>query len=195
MRLDRYGVAALAGATALFIGGASALADDSGGKAGARCDQLLAKIAAKRGVSPEQLKADIQARLLARIDAAENAGKITGERAAQLRQRVSEGSLCRVGKRAGAHLAAHGMIRAAAAFLGLDREQLRAQLPGTSLAALAAKQGKSVDALEAAMVAPAKERLAKAVANGRITQERADAALARLQELAGRLAVKVFPAG
>ena len=70
----------------------------------------------------------------------------------------------------------------------LDREELRAQLPGTSLAALAEKQGKSVSSLEAAMVAPAKARLAKAVANGKLTQARADAVLDRLETAADRLA-------
>ena len=87
------------------------------------------------------------------------------------------------------------MLSAASDFLRLDRAELRAQLPGSSLAALAEKQGKTVSALEAAMVAPAKARLAKAVANGRITQARADAALKRLETAAERLATKVFPTG
>jgi hypothetical protein len=85
------------------------------------------------------------------------------------------------------------MLHAAARFLGLDREELREQLPGTSLAALAEKQGKSVSALEAAMVAPAKHRLAKAVADGKLTQARADAVLERLEAAADSLAHHVFP--
>ena len=40
------------------------------------------------------------------------------------------------------------------------------------------------------MVAPAKERLARAVASGRITQARADAVLEKLEALAARLAAK-----
>jgi len=193
MRIDRHGVAALAGAAALLAGGGSALADGGSGTSGERCDQLLAKIAAKRGVTPEQLKADLQAKLLARIDAAEKAGKMSSERAAALKQRVTEGNVCRGGK-VRAHIAARGMMRAAAEFLGLDVTQLKAQLPGTSLAGLAQAQGKSVEALKAAMLAPAKERLAKAVAAGKISQARADAALAKLQERAGKLAEKAFPA-
>jgi hypothetical protein len=86
------------------------------------------------------------------------------------------------------------MLGAAAEFLGLDRQQLRAQLPGTSLAALALKQEKTVAGLEAAMIAPAKARLAKAVASGKITKARADAALAKLEKAADRLANHVFPA-
>jgi predicted kinase len=191
MRIDRYGVGALVGAAALLVSGGTALAD--GGKGQERCDALLAKIAERRGVSVEQLKADLQAKLLARIEAAEKAGKISPERAAALKQRVSEGNLCRAGH-VQRHRAARGMMRAAAEFLGLSREALKAQLPGNSLAGLAQKQGKSVDALEDAMVAPAKERLAKAVADGKISKERADAALAKLEAAAGKLAAKVFPA-
>lgn len=191
MRFDRYTVGALVGASALLVGGGTALAGN--GKGQERCDAMLAKVAEKKGVSVEKLEADIQAKLLARIEAAEKAGKISPERAAALKQRVAEGNLCRAGH-VRQHQAARGMMGAAAKFLGLDRAQLRAQLPGNSLAGLALKQGKSVDALKAAMVAPAKERLAKAVASGKITKERADAALAKLEALAGKLAEKVFPA-
>jgi hypothetical protein len=87
------------------------------------------------------------------------------------------------------------MVRAAAGFLKLDRAELRAQLPGSSLAAIAQKQGKTLSALEAAMVAPAKARLARAVSNEKLTQARADAASKRLETAAARLATKVFPSG
>jgi len=86
------------------------------------------------------------------------------------------------------------MLRAAAGFLGLDRAQLRAQLAGTSLAALAQKQGKSTADLKTAMLAPANARLAKAVAAGHVSQARADQLLARLGTLADALISKTFPA-
>ena len=86
------------------------------------------------------------------------------------------------------------MLRSAARFLALSPRELRAELPGTSLAALAAAEGKSTEALEAAMVGPAKARLARAVATGRITQARADRLLQRLEQAAARLAAKTFPA-
>ena len=195
MKIDRYAVGALVGAGALLVGGGTALADAGDGKGAARCDARLAKIAEKRGVSVEQLSSDIQKRVLERVAAAEAAGKLSPERAAKIRERVSEGNLCRVaGRHHKVHIASRGMLRAAAEFLGLDREELNAQLPGNSLAGLAQKQGQSVDALEAAMVAPAKERLAKAVAAGKISQAQADAALGKLEKLAERLAAKVFPA-
>lgn len=192
MMINRYAAATLVGAGALLIGGGVAVAGPGDGDRGARCDERLAKIAEERGVSVEQLEANIEARLLARIDAAEKAGRISSERATKLRERVSEGNLCQGARHARGRIAARGMMRAAAEFLGLDREELREQLPGNSLADLAKKQGKSVDALKAAMVAPAKERLAKAVSDGRITQARVDDVLEKLEMLADKLASKTF---
>ena len=192
MKINRYVVATLLGAGALLVGGGVAVAGPGDGDRGARCDERLAKIAEERGVSVEQLQTDIKTRLLARIDAAEQAGRISSERAAKLRDRVSEGSLCGAAHHQKARIAAHSMMGAAAKFLGLDREELRKQLPGTSLAGLAEKQGKKVDALEAAMVAPAKERLAKAVASGRISQAQAEEIGKKLEMLAEKLAAKTF---
>ena len=192
MKINRYVVATLAGAGALLVGGGVAVAGPGDGDRGARCEERLAKIAEERGVSVEQLETDIKARLLARIDAAEHAGRISSERAAKLRDRVSEGSLCGAAHHRKARIAAHSMMGAAAKFLGLDREELREQLPGNSLAGIAEKQGKKVADLKNAMLAPAKERLTKAVANGHITQARADEVLEKLEMLADKLAAKTF---
>jgi hypothetical protein len=194
MRPNRYALGALAASATLVIGGGAALAAARDGSPTSRCDARVAKIAERRGVTVDQLEANVKARLLARIDAAENAGRISTKRAAKLRERVSEGSLCGAAAKARAAFGARGLLRAAADFLGLDRAALRTQLPGTSLAALAEKQGKSAAALEAAMVAPAKGRLATAVANGKVTPARADALLDRLEQAADRLATHVFPA-
>jgi hypothetical protein len=193
MRFDRTSIAALVGGAALLTGGGTALAAQGDGDRAARCEARLAKIAEKRGVSVEQLRADVAARLNARVDAALAAGKISAERAAVLKQRISQGVLCKGGV-VKVKLARHGALRAAARYLELTPQQLRAQLPGTSLGALAQKQGKSVDGLKAAMIAPAKARLAKAVESGRITQARADQALERLAKLVDRLVAKTFPA-
>jgi hypothetical protein len=195
MKTDRYALGALAATATLVVGGGVALASSSDSDHTTRCEARAARIAERRGITVEQLEANVKARLLARIDAAEKAGRISSERAASLRERISAGSLCAAAARARVGFAVHGMVRAAAGFLGLDRAELRAQLPGTSLAGLAEKQGKSVAALEAAMVAPAKAHLATAVANGRLTQDRADALLDRLEQAAHRLATHVFPAG
>jgi len=192
MRLNRHAVGAFAATATLLVGGGAALAASSDGNRGSMCEQRLAKIAENRGVSVEQLQADIKSRLLARIDVAEKAGRISSERAAKLRERVSEGSLCGARNHVRVRIAARSMLRAAANFLRLDREQLRAQLPGTSLAGLAEKQGKTASALEDAMVAPAKARLAKAVEEKKLSQDRADEILSKLEKGAERLATHVF---
>ena len=166
MRKHRTVVGALAASASLIVGGSAAVAA-AGPDREARCES----------------------RLGARIDAAEKAGRIAPERADRLRERAE--NVC--GSHPHARIAAFGMLRAAAAFLGLDRAELRAQLPGSSLADLAESQGKSVASLKAAMVAPAKARLARAVADGKLTQARADLAAERLDRLAARLAAKVFP--
>lgn len=195
MRINRLTVGALTASAAVVVGTGAALAASSGtADRSSRCEARVARIAERRGVTVEQLTAGVKARLLARIDAAEKAGRISPERAAKLRERVADATLCRGAHQVRSRIAAHGMLRAAAEFLGLDRQELRAQLPGTSLALLAEKQGKSISALETAMVAPAKQRLARAVAGGKLTQARADAALERLEQAAHRLATHVFPA-
>jgi hypothetical protein len=194
MRLDRYTVGALAGVVALAVGGGTAFAGKSGGDKTSRCQERLARIAERRGTTVEQLQADIKAKLLARVDAALQAAKVTSDQAAKLRERISDAAFCS-GRLA--NTIRHGvgkMLAAAADYLGLTKSELRDQLHGTSLAALAAKQGKSVADLEAAMLSPAKERLAKAVSAGSITQAQADRRLERLEQLVARLVSKTFPA-
>jgi hypothetical protein len=194
MTMNRKAVAALVGVGALLVGGGSALAGGgkTDGERGKRCQERVARAAEKHGMSAAELEAAIKARLVARVDAALAAGRIDAEQAAKLKQRIAGSTLC---PRPAAKLRVHGLLQTAATYLGLTKAELRAQLPGTSLAALAAKQDKSVDGLKAALLAPAKARLARAVASGKLPQARADAKLARLSALVDRLVAETFPAG
>jgi lambda repressor-like predicted transcriptional regulator len=80
-----------------------------------------------------------------------------------------------------------------AEYLGMTREALLAELrKGQSLAQIARARGKSVDGLVTAMVAPVKERLAKAVASKRQTQPRADALLEGITDRLERLVQRTF---
>jgi hypothetical protein len=194
MNLNRYGFAALVGTAALAVGGGTALAGKDGGDKSSRCQERLTRIAERRGITVEQLQAGVKARLLARVDAAVAAGRITSDQAARLRDRIESGTLCSGALRHKLHHGVHQLLAGAANFLGLTRAELRAQLPGTSLAELAVKQGKSVDGLEAALLAPAKDRLARAVAAGTISQAQADRRLERLSKLVERLVTRTFPA-
>jgi lambda repressor-like predicted transcriptional regulator len=68
-------------------------------------------------------------------------------------------------------------------YLGLPSEDIRdARQGGTSLAQLADQQGVSVDGLEAVIVAEASEHLDDAVADGRISEERAQDMLTQLED-------------
>ena len=193
MRANRYLAAAATGAVALLIGGGAAFAGQSAEDKGARCEARLAKIAEKQGVTVAEVEARVKERLTARVDAALQSGRINAERAALLKERIAEGSLCK-GHALRAKLGRHRLLAAAAQFLGLDRAELRAALPGTSLGALAEKQGKSVAELKAAMLAPARAKLAKAVEMNRISQERADRLLDRLENRVDRIVARTFPA-
>lgn len=193
MSSKRTAAAALASGAALLLAtGGAALATHADARRAHRCQERLARIAETRGVTVDELRATFRARRAARVDAALTAGRISPERAAVLTERIAKDEICR---RTGVAIRAKGgLLRAAARYLELSRSELREQLPGTSLQALAAKQGRSVDGLEAAMLAPARAQLAKAVESGRSTRSRADRALARLEALVGRLVTRTFPA-
>jgi hypothetical protein len=194
MRSTRTWLIALLSAGVLLLGAGAAAAGNGPG-AQQRCQALLAKIAEKRGVSVEQLQATLKARLLARIDAAEKAGRITAAQATKARAAVEQGRLCR-GARPGKGVhAARGMLAAAAGYLALSGDQLRAELrSGKSLKEIVVDKGKTVTALKAAMLAPATAKLDTAVANGRITPQQRTNALVLLGKLADRLIEKNFGA-
>lgn len=192
-------IAALATAGALLAGGGTALAGDGAGK-GKRCERLLERIAEKRGVTVAAFEAMLKERALERIEAALKAGRISEERAQELRTRVNEGKVCGLLKQA-RHARMHhqravkGLLAGAADYLGLAKEELRAELrSGKTLKQLAEAKGKGVSGLVDAMLAPVKESLDKAVSKGRITDERRDAILERLATLAKRVVERTFAA-
>jgi hypothetical protein len=194
MRVPALVAAALA-ALVLGAGATSALA--------ANRPTLADEIAAQLGVSPEKLRAAVKAALVARGDAAVAAGKLTPDQGARLKKRIVKANGLGLGVRRafaekrrafGDRLAKSAKRRGPAAeYLGMTREALRAELrKGQSLAQIARARGKSVDGLVAAMVAPVKERLAKAVASKRLTQQRADALLERITDRLERLVQRTF---
>jgi hypothetical protein len=163
---------------------------------------IVAVVAAAgaRGVAAADRPGDgVRAALVARIDAALASGKLSPERAAKLKERLSSG--LGAGRGFGHHrkafagrLAARARgLGAAADYLHMNREELRTQLrSGKSLAAIASAEGKTAAGLVAAMLAPAKDRLAKAVADGKLTRARADEVLDRLEERLGELVQRSF---
>jgi polyhydroxyalkanoate synthesis regulator phasin len=180
---------------------ASALVAGVGSAAAADTPKLGDAVAARLGLTGDQLRAAFKAELTARIDAAVAAGKLTPDQGAKLKQRIANAKGLGLGIRkafAARHKALVGRIAhpnakgPAATYLGMTRADLAAALKsGKSLAQIAQSQGKSVDGLVAAMVAPAKARAAKAVANGKLTQQRADELIAKLTQRVQTLVQRV----
>ncbi|MGL6279871.1 MAG: hypothetical protein ACRC50_09980 [Gaiella sp.] len=192
MRKLTLAVAGLAAAVSL-VGANVALADDA-----PKQPTLIDAVAAKLGLTPAQMQAAFKAVLVERIDARVAAGQLTAAQAAKLKERIANaqglglGVRGKLAKQAKAFkrglIAASKRLAPVAERLGMTRAEIRAELKaGKSLAEIAAAKGVSKDALVAAMVAPAKERLAKAVAAGRLTQTRADELIARLTERVTKL--------
>jgi hypothetical protein len=189
--------ALLAACASLALGAAAASAADK--------PSLVDQVAARLGVTPEQLRAAFRATLTARVDAAVAAGKLTPEQAARLKQRIADARGIGLGPRHAfakhrkalvQRIGARGRgLGLAAAYLGLTREQLRMELrSGKSLSQIATAKGKTSSGLVAAILAPAKERLAKAVSARRLTQQRADEILKRLTERVTRAVQRARPA-
>jgi hypothetical protein len=175
------------------------------GAVAAERPSLADDIAARLGISPERLREAVKAALVARIDAAVAAGKLTPERAAELKDRIAKAQGLGLGIGRGfakkqkaftARLVAKAKgLGSAADYLGMTRTELRAELrKGTSLAQIATAKGKTVAGLTAAMLAPAKARLDRAVADGRLTRARADEVLDRLEQRLEKLVQRTFEA-
>jgi hypothetical protein len=177
-------VAILAAVAVLGLAGSAGAADSP---------TLVDDVAARLGITPDRLRAAFKEALTARIDAAVQAGKLTPEQGAKLKERLANAK--GLGLRLRGRLARHQRafvhrihVRAhrlgpVAAYLGISPQELRSELrSGKSLAQIATAHGKSVDGLVDAIVAKAKERLDKAVASGHLTRRRADEILERLTD-------------
>ena len=177
------GVAALAAA-----GGGAAIAAATGSPNDER-KAVIDDAAKQLGVTPAKLSSALKKALENRVDAAVAAGRLTTDQGEALKKRIESddypalGLGFGLGHRAGPggpgmHRGGH--LDAAAAYLGVSQDALRAQLEdGKTLADVAkATKSKSVDGLVAALVADEKEKLDAAVKAGRLTQAQADMILA-----------------
>ena len=156
-----------------------------------RAGKSLAQVANARGRSVDGLKAALVTALRARIDAARANGRITANRAERMQAnapRLVERVVNAVPKAAPRIRVQRGPLVLAARYVGLTRAQLAAELrAGKSLAEVATARGTSVDGLEAALVAPLKRKLDRAVAAGRLDAARAAAMLQRAEARIERL--------
>lgn len=87
-------------------------------------------------------------------------------------------------------------LAAVATALGMSEADVRSALrDGTTLAALAKRQGKSEDAVVAAIVDAAKQRIAAAVKDGKLSQDQADTVIANLPQRVREFVENGRPAG
>jgi hypothetical protein len=197
-----------ASAVLALVGGAGAAIAAS--DAGPSPSSFLDSVAEHLGISREELDEATRAAALDQVDAALEAGRITEEEAERLRKEIESGELppffglplfgphldgprgadgergfdfrFEFGFGLGPGDAAGVSLSDATEYLGLSVEQLRERVAdGETLAEIAEAEGKSVDGLVDALLADAKKRLDDAVADDRLSRERADEVLERLE--------------
>ena len=147
---------------------------------------IVSDAAQQLGVQPDQLSKALKTAMEKQVDAAVAAGRITKAQGDALKQRIESNDFPLFGPFTlgfGGHFGFfghHGFpgLDAAASYLGLTESQLDSKLEsGKTLAQVAKDQGKSVDGLVAAMKADFKQKLDRAVSDGRITKSDENKAL------------------
>ena len=184
MRRPSAILAAVVAVAVLGIAAASASAAGS--------PTLADDVAARLGIAPEKLRQAFEDAIIARIDAAVKAGKLRPEQGARLKERLSNANGLGLRLRGRLAMKHPGLVRGihrvhrlgpVTKYLEITPQELRSELrAGTSLAQIATAHGKTADGLVDAIVAPARARLDRAVANGRLTRQRADELLGRLTD-------------
>jgi hypothetical protein len=201
-RTGKQKLAAIAAAGVAVAGGGAAIAATGTSSPAQESQAVLDAAAQNLGVTSTKLSEALKAALVDRVDAKLKAGTITEAEATALKARINSDSFALfgggLGGPRGGGFGHHGAdLAVAATYLGVTEAQLRADLQsGTSLAAVVkATDGKSVDGLVAALVASEKERLAKAVADGKLTEAQQSQILASLDQRIADVVNGVRPAG
>lgn len=167
-----------------------------------RLDAFLQKVADRLGVNVDDLKQAFKDAAKETIDELVAEGKLDADKAEELKSRIDEGKglfpFGRFGPKHG-HRFGHpgivfGVLDSAADAMGVSRQDLVNELrDGKSLAQIAQEHNVSVDALKNAMLQDAKAKLDEAVANGDLTQERADEIYAKFQDRIDDLVNRTWP--
>jgi len=184
-------------AAALGVGGAVAATRLI--SPGDRSQAVVNDAASQLGVDPARLSAALKQALENQVDADVAAGRITKEHGEAMKRRIESsdypllGAPPKLGRFGGfgklggfpgpGHFKLFGGLDAAASYLGLTRERLRAELAaGKTLTQVAKNHGKSVDGLVDAIVGETKKKVAAAVAAGDLTRADADRVLSDLEQ-------------
>lgn len=168
----------------VVVGGAATSAQEDDGPIGT----FLGKVAEKLGVSEDQLTTAIKDARIEQVDEAVAEDRLTEEQAAKIKERIQE-SEYGFGLGPGFGFGRHhrggaAILDAAAEVLGMEKADLVAALQeeDATLASVAEAQGKSGDTFKTELLAKVKENLDAKVADGTITQERADAKYSKVEE-------------
>ncbi len=179
------------GAFGLGIAMAQEGGDGNGSDEPKPADELIARVAEKLGISEEQLRTAFQDAEQELVDEAVAEGRLTEEQATRIRERISEGRIFppfhRPDHKPYPRVRAL-IVDSAATVLGLDKDALIEQLrSGQSLAEVAEAQGMNVEDFKTALLAQVKENLDAKVADGDLTQEKADRIFGEIEEYIDRI--------
>jgi hypothetical protein len=148
----------------------------------------LEKVAGQLGITVDALTEALKGASLETVEEKLDAGEITEERAAELRERIEAGEVTfgfgGAGRGHGSHGPSLGVSRdEIAAFLGIEAAALNEALAsGQTLAEVAEANGKSREELKAFLTEEATAAINEALVAGDITQEQADEKLANLSD-------------
>jgi hypothetical protein len=192
-KLRRRAAIGAVGLAALGGGAAAVAASKSAGSPAAQSQAIAADAAGQLGVSTAALTAAIKKAMVDQIEAKVTAGTLTKAQATAIEARLSQadaplfalgggpGGRGGVDHGHGGPLGGRMSLDAAATYIGISAADLRTQLnAGTTLAAVATANGKTVDGLKAALTTAAKSDLDAAVTAGTLTQAQEDTILADL---------------
>lgn len=183
--------AGVAATTALVVGlgAAGAVAASSLLSPDEESKAIVHDAAHQLGVEPDELSDALKQALKNRVDEAIEAGRLTEEQGAELKERIDSDDYPLLfggrGLHGGPGFERHAHFRgleAAATYLGMTEAELWDALHDSTLAEIAREQGKTVDGLVKAIVADKTKRIDEAVANGRLTDEQGSDLKARLTE-------------
>jgi hypothetical protein len=195
-------VIAVVAALSVFVVGAAVAANRVLSPSQER-QTIINDAARQLGVEPQELSDALKQALKNRVDAAVKDDRLTPEQAARLKQRIDAGDAPLFGLGPGPGFRHHhgqgpvaAKFEAAARYLGMSEAELRRALEGgKTLAQVARDRGKSVDGLVDALLAPAEQKLAQAVENGRLTEAEKREMLSGLRERLTDIVNGRFPPG
>lgn len=183
-----------------LVGASIALAQSTGEASKTGLYRLfLSKLAANLGVTESQLQEALKAAGTQTLDEAVQQGWLSSDKAQKLKEAINNGQWGLIGKFAGwcgrrkfAGGPAHGMLGDMAGILGMTPQQLRDELQsGKTLEQIVNSKGMTLEQVKEKWLAEKKAELDQRVSEGKLTAEKAQEILSRLEKLDfSRLGVK-----